>query len=205
MAVTSLSKMCIEVNDKICEILGYERSELLQMSWAEITHPDDLAADVVNFNRLLAGEIDGYAMDKRWIRKDGRIIYSTISVKCLRDADGSVDHYVALLQDITERKRAEEALETANDTLERRVAEQVKDLTALNEALTEANERVTEILESITDAFSFWDQNCRFIYVNDRAAHLLGKAKDQLIGQCVWDLFPEVVGTNAYENCQRAM
>ena len=80
------------------------------MTWAELTHPDDLAADVSNFNRVMAGEIDGYSLDKRWIRKDGKVIYATISVKCLRRADGSVDYFVALLQDITARKRAEEAL-----------------------------------------------------------------------------------------------
>jgi signal transduction histidine kinase len=74
------------------------------MTWAEITHPDDLAADVANFNRVLAGEIDGYSMDKRWIRKDGRIIDTIMSTKCVRRADGSVDYFVGLVQDITERK-----------------------------------------------------------------------------------------------------
>ncbi|MEA3212738.1 MAG: hypothetical protein QOE70_5795 [Chthoniobacter sp.] len=110
MAVTSPTKGCIEVNDEICRILGYERSELLRMTWAQLTHPNDLAADVAHFNRVLAGEIDGYSMDKRFIRKDGQVIDATISVKCLHRADGSVDYFVALVQDITERKRAEERL-----------------------------------------------------------------------------------------------
>ena len=57
----------------------------------------------------MAGEIDGYTMEKRWVRKDGRVIDSTISVNCVRREDGSVDYFVALLQDITERTRAEEA------------------------------------------------------------------------------------------------
>jgi len=109
-AISSPTKGWVEVNDEICRILGYERRELLRMSWAELTHPDDLAADVAHFNQVLAGEIDGYAMDKRFIRKDGRVINATISVKCLRRADGSVDYFVALVQDITERKQAEAAL-----------------------------------------------------------------------------------------------
>jgi PAS domain S-box-containing protein len=110
MAITSPAKGLVEVNEELCRILGYERSELLRMSWTEFTHPDDLAADVANFNRVAAGEIDGYTMEKRFIRKDGRVIPGTISGKCVRRPDGSVDYFVALLQDITERKQAEEAL-----------------------------------------------------------------------------------------------
>ncbi|MCG3115890.1 MAG: PAS domain-containing protein [Candidatus Manganitrophus sp. SA1] len=117
MAITSPTKGILEVNDKICEILGYDRNELVKRTWAELTHPDDLAADVALFNRVIAGEIDGYTVDKRWIRKDSRVIDTTISVKCLRRPDGSVDHFVALLQDITERKRAEEALRESEERL----------------------------------------------------------------------------------------
>ena len=110
MAITSPTKGCLEVNAEICRIFGYTRDEFLRKTWAEMTHPDDLAADVAQFDRVMAGEVDGYTMDKRWIRKDGRIIDTTISVKCVRHRDGSVDYFVALLQDVTERKRAEEAL-----------------------------------------------------------------------------------------------
>ena len=110
MAITSPTKGCLEVNDEICRILGHTRRDLLRKTWAEITHPDDLASDVAQFDRVMAGEIDGYTMDKRWIRKDGRTVDTTISLKCLRREDESVDYFVALLQDITERKRAEEDL-----------------------------------------------------------------------------------------------
>ena len=114
MATTTPAKGVIEVNDELCKILGYGRDELLTKTWAEMTHPDDLGADVANFDRVLTGEIDGYSMDKRWIRKDGRIVDSVISVKCIRREDGSVDHFVALVHDITARKRAEEALRFQN-------------------------------------------------------------------------------------------
>lgn len=102
----------LEVNEEACKMLGYERNELLHMTWAQITHPDDLPANVAYANRLFSGEIDGYSMDKRFIRKDGKLIYATISVKCVRGEDGSVDYIVSLLQDITERKRAEQVLYT---------------------------------------------------------------------------------------------
>jgi PAS domain S-box-containing protein len=107
MATTSPSKGIVEVNDELCRILGYERSQLLAKTWAEITHPDDLAADVAQFTRVLNGEIDGYALDKRWICKDGRVIDSIVSMKCQRREDGSVEYFVGFVQDVTERKRAE--------------------------------------------------------------------------------------------------
>ena len=110
MAMSSPTKGILEVNDELCRILGYQRSELLQKNWAEITHPDDLAADVAQFNRVMAGEIEGYSLDKRWIRKDGRVIDSIMAAKCLRRADGSVEYSVGLVLDTTERKRAEEKL-----------------------------------------------------------------------------------------------
>ncbi|HWW50438.1 MAG TPA: PAS domain S-box protein, partial [Verrucomicrobiae bacterium] len=110
MAMSSPTKGILEVNDELCRILGYQRSELLQKNWAEITHPDDLAADVAQFNRVMAGEIEGYSIDKRWLRKDGLAIDSIMAAKCLRRADGSVEYFVWLVLDTTERKRAEEKL-----------------------------------------------------------------------------------------------
>ncbi len=110
MAITSPKKGFIEANDQMCAILGYDRSELLQRNWPELTHPDDLGADVANFDRVMAREIDGYSIEKRFIRKDGQIIDTTISLKSLLGPDGSVECFVAFMQDITERKRAEQQM-----------------------------------------------------------------------------------------------
>ncbi|MFN8493194.1 MAG: PAS domain S-box protein [Caldilineaceae bacterium] len=110
MAITSPTKGLLEINDQLCAILGYERHELLRMTWVDLTHPDDLANDVAHFNRVMMGEIDGYSIDKRFIRKDEQVIDATISVKCLRCPDGSVDYFIALMQDITARKQAEAQL-----------------------------------------------------------------------------------------------
>ncbi|HEX7334768.1 MAG TPA: GAF domain-containing protein, partial [Pyrinomonadaceae bacterium] len=90
MALTSPAKRFLEVNDELCRILGYKREELLEKSWAELTHPDDLADDVEQFNRVITGETDGYTLDKRWIRKDCQIINSIVSAKSVRLANGSV-------------------------------------------------------------------------------------------------------------------
>jgi PAS domain S-box-containing protein len=117
MVITSPTKGILEVNDEICRILGYERKELLQMTWVDLTHPDDRSAGIRDFDRVMAGELDGYAADRKWIRKNGEVIHTTISVKCLRNADGSVQYFVALLQDVTERKRAEEERERLQSQL----------------------------------------------------------------------------------------
>ena len=110
LAITSLEKGWLEVNDALCTTLGYTKAELLGMSWTELTHPDDLAPDLAQFNRMLAGEIDSYAMDKRFLHKDGHVVYTRLAVSHVRRADGSIDYVLAMVEDITERKQAELAL-----------------------------------------------------------------------------------------------
>lgn len=135
MAVTSPEKGWVEVNEKLCEIFGYTREELLNLSWAEITHLDDLEADVAEFERVLAGEIDGYSMDKRFIHKAGHVIFASISASCIRKNDGNIDHFVAFVQDITDRKAAETELQKLNAELELQVANRTKELEEANRQL----------------------------------------------------------------------
>ena len=112
IAITSPEKGWIEVNDQICKILGYTKEELKSITWDKITYPQDLEPDVIQFNRILSGEIDAYSIEKRFVRKDGQIIDTQIAVRCLRKQDGAVDYLVVLLQDITERKIIEEQIKT---------------------------------------------------------------------------------------------
>ena len=111
MAVTSPEKGWLQVNDRLCGMLGYTREELQRLTWADLTHAEDLAPNKAQFNRLLRGEINEYVREKRYIRKDGAILHANLSVACVRRRDGSVDYVLALLEDITERKRAEEELQ----------------------------------------------------------------------------------------------
>ena len=127
MAITSPEKGWLQVNEKLCEMLGYSREELARMTWPELTYPDDLAADVAQFNRLLAGEIDEYVLEKRFVRKEGTVVYTILSVGCVRRPDGSVDYVLAVLEDITERKRAEEALRKSEKEY-RSVIENIQDV-----------------------------------------------------------------------------
>lgn len=151
MATTSPTKGILDVNDELCRILGYERDELLRKTWAELTHPDDLTADVAQFNRVLAGELDGYTLDKRWIRKDGQVIDSIMAAKCLRRLDGTVDYFVGLVQDITARKRAEAETESLKDALagELSVMTHLHDFSTRLQAGTEIQPLLEEVLSAV--------------------------------------------------------
>jgi PAS domain S-box-containing protein len=133
MAITSpREKRWIKVNPRICDLLGYSREELLNITWPEITHPDDIEKNIEQFNRVLAGESEGYRLKKRFFRKDGSIIYISLYVRCIRNTDGSVKHVLALLQDITEHKKAEDDLKFSEKTLRARKDELEKKTTTLS-------------------------------------------------------------------------
>ena len=104
-AITSIDKGWIEVNQELLRMLGYTKEELFKKTWAEITHPDDLSKDVEFYNKVLAGEIDTYSVEKRYIRKNGEIIWTIMSGGCVRKENGEVDYFVGKVQDITERKK----------------------------------------------------------------------------------------------------
>lgn len=119
MAITSLDKRWVEYNDHLCAIFGYSREELRRLTWAELTCPDDLGADEAQFARMLAGEINHYAMEKRYVHKSGSLVYAIISVSAIRRPDGVIDHFVALVHDITAWRKAEETLRQRDLTLQR--------------------------------------------------------------------------------------
>jgi PAS domain S-box-containing protein len=110
MAISTRKKRYLEVNDHLCHLLGYSREELLAKKWSDLAYPDDLDQSLAEFNRVIAGEVDGYTVDRRWIRKDGHVIDTIVSVNCVRLDNGVPDYFVTLVQDVTERKRADEAL-----------------------------------------------------------------------------------------------
>lgn len=110
VAITGPDERWLTVNDPVCEMLGYSRRELLRMTWEGLTHPEDVAKDVAQFDRLLAGKITRYSLDKRLIRKDGSVLWAQVSVNSVRRPGGKVQYVVAILFDVGQRKRAEEAL-----------------------------------------------------------------------------------------------
>lgn len=120
-------------NDRLCEILGYLRPELDNLTWAEVTHPEDLQRDLDQLERVLQDESDGYAMQKRFIRKDGSLVHAYIDVRCLRREDRSVEVFIATIDDISEDVRARKALVDSKQRLEKVVAESPNPTLVLNE------------------------------------------------------------------------
>ncbi len=117
LSVTSPDKSWIEVNQKLCEMLGFTKAELIEYDWLELTHPEDITYDLKLFNQALDGEIDNYQLDKRFLRKDGSIIYVAMSAVCLRNDDGSVHHFLTSYNDITHRKLAEAVILESEEKL----------------------------------------------------------------------------------------
>lgn len=110
MALVALDGRFIRVNRVLCELLGYSPEELIRLRFQDITHPEDLDADLAQAARLLEGDIDRYQLEKRYVRKDGSIVEAALSGSIVRDRSGSPIHFIAQIEDVTERKRAAEAL-----------------------------------------------------------------------------------------------
>ena len=97
----------LRVNQRLCDLLGYSREELAARSWQDVTHPDDLAAELANVERLRSGELDAYERDKRYVRKDGATVWGHLTVSVVRTPAGEPDYLLAMVQDITARTRLE--------------------------------------------------------------------------------------------------
>ncbi|MBN3923629.1 PAS domain-containing protein [Nostoc sp. NMS4] len=97
----------LQINPALCEITGYSHEELIQMNFQEITHPDDLEVDFENAQRVLAKEISGYSLEKRYIRKDGSIVWANLTSSTVWDAKGVPMYALGIIEDISHRKRVE--------------------------------------------------------------------------------------------------
>jgi PAS domain S-box-containing protein len=109
-SMVGLDSAFLRVNEAFCRITGYREDELLGMTYLEITHPDDRALNVGQTNRLLSGEIDRFEFDKRYIHKDGHVVWISLSAGLVRDSEGRPLYLLPIIQDITARKLSEEAL-----------------------------------------------------------------------------------------------
>ena len=100
----------LDANPAFCRFIGYSHDELMRLSSLDITHPDDRLDSEDHIRRLNAGELDGFSMEKRYRRADGRIVWGDLTITALRGVDGQAEMMIGQVQDITARKAAEEAL-----------------------------------------------------------------------------------------------
>ncbi len=174
MALVSPEGRWLQVNHALCEIVGYSEAELLATDFQSITHPSDLDDDLDQVRRVLAGELASYQKEKRYVHKRGHTVWIVLSVSLIRDADGCPSHFVVLIEDVTPRKRAEEALR--------------EETTLRNAVLASAN-----IAIIATDATG------SILIFNEAAERWLGYSADEMVGR----QSPEVIH-DSREVAQRA-
>ena len=119
MTISSPQGEVVEVNDALCGMLGLPRAALMGRRWEDYTHPEDVAETLRMRNRTVAGEIEAHQMQKRFIRADGGVMHAEVAVRSIRDPDGSLRFLVGLVQDVTERIHAQQALQERTAELER--------------------------------------------------------------------------------------
>lgn len=117
MALLDPAARRLRVNQAFCEMLGYSRAELLSLTVADITHPDDVAEYLEQWSRILAGEKDSYQREKRYLHKSGRVVWAHLTCSLVRDGNGAPAHFIVQVLDITERKAAEQGLRDTQATL----------------------------------------------------------------------------------------
>lgn len=110
IAHVAINGSWLRVNQRLCDIVGYTRAELLQIDFQTITHPDDLDRDLVHFQRLLAGACERYQLEKRYFHRDGHLVWIYLTVALQRDSEGNPLYAISVIEDISERKSAEARL-----------------------------------------------------------------------------------------------
>lgn len=110
MAIVSLEGRFTLVNRSLCAILGYKKEELEQLTFQELTHPDDLESNIENIKRLLDGSVGSYHMEKRYIRKDQGVVWTQLTSSVVRNAAGTARYLIAQIEDITDRKHNQEQI-----------------------------------------------------------------------------------------------
>ncbi len=170
------------VNPKMCAITGYTQAQLLERTFADITHPDDLQKDLLHVADLMFGRSSSYVMEKRYIRSDGSSVWVEINVSLVRTERGEPDHFIAVVLDITGRKHSEELLHNYQEELERQVAERTRELTASQETLQAITDNLPILIAHV-------DRDLRYLFNNDvyrqvfgvDPATLRGKTLDEVL------------------------
>jgi PAS domain S-box-containing protein len=113
--ICDLQGRFVRVNQKLCDIFGYTTEELQELTFIDLTHPDDRSSNTVRLQSLLAGEISTFSIEKRYLHKGGYLIWANVTVSLLRDGTGQAQYYIGVIQDIGDRKQAELGLKQSEE------------------------------------------------------------------------------------------
>jgi two-component system sensor histidine kinase UhpB len=148
IAHVGLDGRWLRINPRMTEITGFTSEQLLATDFQSITHPDDVKEDLEHVKRLLAGEIKKYRIEKRYRRKDGSTVWVDLFVSLLRKEDGSHDHFLSIVTDITARKEAEQAIQRSREELEQNVRDRTWELASANASLRELSGRLLQLQDN---------------------------------------------------------
>jgi len=169
----------IRINKRYCDIVGYSTDEIPGLSFQQITHPDDLDADIENVRRCINGEIDNYAIEKRYIRKNGSVVWVKLTVAIVRKNPREGDYFIAVVEDISDRVKAQRQLESrtaelsrSNEELEQFAYIASHDLKEPLRKITAFGERLNEHLEG-TQAQEPADYLQRMTAAASRMTHMI--------------------------------
>ncbi|MGA7325346.1 MAG: PAS domain S-box protein [Rhodomicrobium sp.] len=145
----------LRVNRRLCEITGYAKDELLAKTFKDITHPEDLEADLAQLRRMPDSGVDTYNREKRYLHKDGSAVWVRLTVDAVRKGDGAVDYFISVFEDISEQKLAEIALR-------------------------ESEEKFRGVFENAATGIAITDLHGRFQCCNRAYSDMLGYTEDEL-------------------------
>src|SRR5258706_114075 len=164
----------LRFNKALSRLLGWPADELISKSVWEITHPDDLAVELAQFRQLEDGRVDSYSLDKRDLRKDGSIVWIRLTRSCVRKSDGSIDYFVAVVEDITARKHAEEELRKSEERFRSSVL-----LSPLPTLLYDDREQILALSRSWLEGSSYSGEELRRI--EDWTARAYGERSGEVL------------------------
>jgi len=175
MSVTSPEKKWLEVNQSLCQMLGYSKEELVKLTWVDVTYPDDVGKNNQLFTEMTEGTLDRYDIDKRFVRKDGSLLYATLSCVCERNPDGSVRHILSSYVDETARQLAEDAIRHERSLLR-------------------------TLIDNLPDSIYIKDSQGRKIVANKAELDHLGCASESdIIGKTDKEIIPDEVGIRGFQ------
>ncbi|PSB27230.1 PAS domain S-box protein [Stenomitos frigidus] len=157
IAQVTLAGRYFNVNQAMCALLGYTKTEFKSLTFQAVTHPDDLALDLKQHQRLIAGDIPAFSMEKRLLHKNGQVLWTTLTVSLIHDQHGKPQYCIGIIEDITNRKLAEMALQ-------------------------ESEERFREIASTVSQMFFVRSRDPdRYIYVSSAYEKIWGRSRDELL------------------------